>query len=88
MKCVMDFPHLGESELIHDGGEDLDDCERSFAFGGKLRVCDGTLEISGFQPDFVTFGKGSESSVVTQRHDLAGKFVGGEGFVSSGDEGF
>ena len=45
---VMDFPHFGESELVCDGGEDFDDREESFTFGGEFWVCDGSLEISGF----------------------------------------
>ena len=45
---VVDFPCFGESELICDQGEDFDDCEGSFTFGGELGVCDRTLEISGF----------------------------------------
>ena len=45
---MMDLPRFGEAELIRDWGEDFDDCERSFMFGGEPGVCDGTLEISGF----------------------------------------
>ena len=44
----MDLPCFREAELTRDWGEDFDDCERSFTFGGELGVCDGTLEISGF----------------------------------------
>ena len=87
MERVVDLPCFGESELVGDGGEDFDNCEGSFTFGGKFGVCDGAFEISGFEPDFVSFGKGGESSVVTRGHYLAGEFVGGEGFVSSSDEG-
>ena len=83
----MDFPRFGEAELIRDGREDFDDREGSFTFGGELGVCDGSFEISGFKPDFVSFGKGGESSVVARGHDLAGELVCGEGFISSGDEG-
>ena len=56
-------------------------------FWGKLGVHDGLFEVSGFQPDFITFGERGESSVVVQGHDLTGKFVGGESFVSNSDEG-
>ena len=31
---------------------------------GKFQVCHGAFEISDFQPDFVSFDKRSESSVV------------------------
>ena len=61
---VVDFPRFGEAELVSNGGEDFDDCEGSFMFWGELWVCNRTLEISGFQPDLVSFGKGGESSVV------------------------
>ena len=84
----MDFPHFGESELVCDGGEDFDNREGSFTFGGELGVCNGAFEVSGFQPDFVTFGERGESSVVSRGHDLAGELVRSEGFVSSGNEGF
>ena len=57
-------------------------------FWGEFQVGDGTLEVSGFQPDFVSFGKRDEASVGTRGHDLAGKFMGSKGFVSGGDEGF
>ena len=46
-------------------GENLDDCQGSFTFRGELGVGDGAFEISGFKPDFVSFGKGGKSSVVT-----------------------
>ena len=85
---VMDFPHFREVELICDRREDLDDCEGSFSFGGKLWVGDGSFEISGLKPDFVSFGKGGESLVVMRGHDLAGEFVCGEGFISGSDKGF
>ena len=32
MECVMDFPRFGETELVCDRGENLDDCEGSFMF--------------------------------------------------------
>ena len=44
----MDLPRFGESELVGDGGEDFDDREGSFSFGGELGVCDGAFEVSGF----------------------------------------
>ena len=44
----MDFPCFGEMELIHDGGEDFDNREGSFSFGGEFWVGDGTFEVSGF----------------------------------------
>ena len=64
MKHVMDLPCFREAELVSDGGEDFDNCERSFSLQGELWVGNGTFEISDFQPDFVTFGKGSEASIV------------------------
>ena len=60
----MDFPHFGETELVSDRGEDFDYREGSFTFGSEFWIGDGTFKISGFQSDFVTFGKGGESSVV------------------------
>ena len=33
-------------------------------FEGELRVGNGAFEVSGFEPDFVCFGKGGEASVV------------------------
>ena len=83
----MDLPRFGEAELVCDGREDFDNREGSFTFGGELGVCDGSFEVSGLEPDFIAFGEGSESSVVTRGHNLAGEFVCGKGFVSSGDEG-
>ena len=65
MEHVMDLPHFGEAELVCDGGEDFDDHEGSFMFGGEFGVCNGVFEVPGFQPDFIAFGKGSEASVVT-----------------------
>ena len=85
---VMDFPHFGEAELIHDQKEDFDDCEGLFLLEGEYGIGNGPFEVSGFQPDFVTFDKWGGSSVVTQGHDLVGKFMYSEGFVSCGDEGF
>ena len=64
MERVVDFPCFRESELVGDGGEDFDNREGSFTFWGELWVGDGSFEISGFKPDFVSFGEGSESSVV------------------------
>ena len=87
MEHVMNLPCFGEAELVRDRREDFDDCEGSFTFGGELWICNGAFEVSGFEPDFVAFGEGSKSSVVMRRHYLAGEFVCGEGFVSSGDEG-
>ena len=62
---MVDFSCLGKAELICDRGEDLDNCEGSFALGGELQVGDGTFEVSSFQSDFVSFGKGGEALVVT-----------------------
>ena len=45
---VMNFPHLGEAQLVGDEGENFDDCEGPFMFRGELGVCDRTLEVSGF----------------------------------------
>ena len=61
---MVDLPHLGKAELICDGGEDFNDCEGSFMFGGELWVSDGLFEVSGLQPDFVSLGEGGESLVV------------------------
>ena len=61
---VMDLPHFGEAELICDRGEDFDDREGSFTFWGELWVGDRSFEVPGLQPDLVSFGEGSESSVV------------------------
>ena len=61
---VMDFPHFGESELVCDGGENFDNCEGSFTFGGELWVSNRAFQIPSFQLDFVAFGERSESSVV------------------------
>ena len=58
MERVVDFPCFRESELVGDGGEDFDNCEGSFTFGGKLWVCDGAFEVSGFQPDLSPLAKG------------------------------
>ena len=40
MDRVVNFPRLGESELICDEGEDFDDREGSFTFRGEFWVCD------------------------------------------------
>ena len=45
---VMDLPHFGEAELIHDWREDFDDSEESFLFESKLWICDRSFEVSGF----------------------------------------
>ena len=64
MEHVMDLPCLGKAELICDRGEDLDNCEGSFMFWSRLWVGNGILEVSGFQPDFISFSKEGESLVV------------------------
>ena len=64
MECMMDLLRFWEAQLIGDGGEDLDNCEGSFMFQGEFGIGNGAFEISGFQPDFVSFGKGSKSLVV------------------------
>ena len=61
---VVNLPRFWEAELICDRREDFDDCEGSFTFGGELGVGDGAFEVSGFKPDFVSFGKGGKSLVV------------------------
>ena len=38
IECVVDLPHFGEVKLIHDRGEDLDNCEGSFSFQDELWV--------------------------------------------------
>ena len=48
MKCVMDPPHFRKTVLIHDGGENFDDCEGSFLFRGKLWIDNGVFQVSGF----------------------------------------
>ena len=83
----MDLPRFRESELIGDGGKDFDNREGSFTFRGEFGVGNGAFEISGFEPDLVSFGKGGESSVVTRGHYLVSELVCSEGFVSSGNEG-
>ena len=65
MERVVDFPRFGEAELIRNGRKDFDDCEWSFSFWGELRVGNGPFEVSCLKPDFVAFGKGSESLVIT-----------------------
>ena len=65
MECVMDLPCFGEAELICDGGEDFDDCEESFTFWCEFGVRNRSLQVSGFEPDFVSFGERSETSVIT-----------------------
>ena len=65
MEHVMDLPHLGEVELVCNGGDNFDYREGSFSFWSKLRVGDGTFEVSGFKPDLGSLGKRSESSVVS-----------------------
>ena len=64
VECVMNLPCFGEAELVCNRGENFDDRERSFTFGGELGVCNGSFEVSGFESDFVAFGEGGESSVV------------------------
>ena len=87
MECVMNFPCLGEVELICDRREDFDDGEGSFSFRSEFWISNGMLKVSCFQPDFVSFGEGGESSVVMQRHNLAGEFVSGEGFILCNNKG-
>ena len=57
-------------------------------FGGEFRIDDETFQVSGFQPDFVSFDEGFEASLGTGAHDLSRKFMSGEGFVAGGGEGF
>ena len=87
VECVMDLPYPQEAELVSDGGENLDYYEGSFTFQGKFGVDDGAFEISGFQPDFVASGEGSESLVVVRGHDLAGKFMCSQSFILGSNEG-
>ena len=44
---MVDLPCLREAKLVRDRREDLDNCEGSFMFGGKLGVGDRMFEISG-----------------------------------------
>ena len=87
MEHVVNLPCFGETQLVGDQGQDLDNCEGSFIFWGEFWVSNGAFEVSGFQPDFVSFGKRSESLIVMQGHDLASEFMSGKGFISGGDEG-
>ena len=64
MECVMDLSHFGEVQLIGDWEKNFDNCEGSFTLWGEFGVGDGAFKVSGFQPDFVTFGEGGEASVV------------------------
>ena len=43
MECVVDFPCLGEAELVCDGRENLDYRERSFSFRDELWIGDGVF---------------------------------------------
>ena len=65
VECGVDFPHFRKAKLVCDWGQDLDDGKGSFSLWSELWVGDRAFEISGFQPDFVAFGKSDESSVVT-----------------------
>ena len=57
-------------------------------FGGKFRVNDETFQVPGFQPDLVSFDKRFKTSSGAGAHDLSHEFMGGEGFVAGGGEGF
>ena len=46
------------------------------------------FQVSGFQPDFVSFDKRFKTSSRAGAHDLSCKFMRGEGFVAGGGEGF
>ena len=48
MECVVDLPCFGDVLLICDGGEDLDDIERSLTFRDEFWVGNEAFEISGF----------------------------------------
>ena len=54
MEHVMDVPGLWEMEFVCDGGEYSGDSEWAFLFGCELRVWEGALKVSSFEPDFVT----------------------------------
>jgi len=54
----------------------------------KLQVGDGTFEVFGFEPDFVSFGEGFEDAAGTEGHDLVSEFMGGKGFISCSVKGF
>ena len=71
MKRVVDTPCFGESELINDGGKDFGDGEGAFAFWGEFRVGNQSFQVSGFEPDFVSFVKGGEVSMGAGGHDLS-----------------
>ena len=84
----MDMLCFGQSELVDNRGEDFCDGEEFFVFRSEFGVGDRAFEISGFEPDFVSFSKRGEVSVGTGGHDLVGEFIRSESFVTSGSEGF
>ena len=46
------------------------------------------FQVSGFEPDFVSFGERFETSSRAGTHDLSRKLMSSEGFVVGGGEGF
>ena len=55
-------------------------------FEGKFGVGDGAFQVSGLQPDLVSFNEGCESLVVTQGHNLVSEFMGSKSFILSSDK--
>ena len=68
----VDLPGLGQAELIDDRGQDLCDSKWSFPFGGEFWVVNWAFQVSGFQPDFVSFDEWFEALSRPGRHDLSG----------------
>ena len=48
VECGVDLPHFRKTELVHDGGENFDNCEWSLSFWNKLEVDNRAFEVSGF----------------------------------------
>ena len=46
------------------------------------------FQVSGFQPDLVSFDKRFKASSRAGAHDLLCKLMSGKGFVAGGGEGF
>ena len=46
--------------------------KRSFSFRGEFRVDDEVFQVSGFQPDVISFDKRFETSSGMGRHNLSG----------------
>ena len=61
MENWVDLLGFGQAELIDDGGQNLSDGEWFFPLRGEFGVGDEAFQISGFQPDFVSFNEGFET---------------------------